>query len=358
MQAAGADIVHLEAGQPSKGVPPHILEAAKQALETQPMGYTEALGLPALREALAKYYETRYGLAVPASRIVATTGSSGGFIMGFLGAFDAGDKVAMAAPGYPAYRNILKSLDLVPVELPTTYEDNFQPSIKRLDALNEPPAGLIIASPSNPAGTMLGKAELQYLVDYCKANNIRIISDEIYHGTTYDRDGVSILSCTNDALVLNSFSKYFSMTGWRLGWMVVPPDLEATITALAQNLFISPPTLSQHMGIASLQDTTAVDAYVAEYKQNRDLLLQELPKLGFGQLSKVEGGFYIYADVAPLTNDSEAFCRRLLTEVGVAMTPGLDFDKERGSRYVRISFAGSHESIKQAIEKLKKWRGA
>jgi len=356
LAARGGEICHLEAGQPSRGAPKHVIEAAKVALDQHPMGYTEACGLPQLRDAIAAYYGTRYGLTVAPSHVVATTGSSGAFIMSFLAAFDVGDKVAMAAPAYPAYRNILLALGLVPIELPSTAEENYQPTLARLEALPEAPAGLIVTSPANPTGSMLGNDEMKILSEYCEKRGIRLVSDEIYHGITYGRDGVSALQYSKSAIVINSFSKFFSLTGWRLGWMVVPEDLREVTTALAQNLFISPPTLAQYVGIASLQDTSEVESYVVEYKKNRDLLLAELPKLGFGPLSKAEGGFYIYADVAPLTNDSEAFCRQLLNDTGVAMTPGADFDPIRGHRYVRISFAGSHESIVRAVEKLKEWK--
>lgn len=356
MQAGGADVIGMSAGQPSKGAPERVLRYAAEAMLHESMGYTEALGLPALRDAIAAYYGGKYGLTVSRERIVVTTGSSGAFITSFLGAFDVGDKVAMAAPGYPAYRNILIALGLVPVELPSTYEERFQPTIEKLEALPEKPAGLIIASPSNPAGSVLDIAEMKRLADYCKKHGIRIISDEIYHGVTYGKDGVSALSVTDDAVVINSFSKYFACTGWRLGWMVVPEDMVEVSISLSQNLFISPPTLSQHVGIASLADTSEVDEYVKEYRHNRDLLLQGLPQCGFGRLSQVEGGFYIYADVGNLTNDSVAFCQQMLSEIKVALTPGLDFDLERGSRMVRISFAGSSETIEKALERMRGWR--
>lgn len=356
MRAKGEDVISMSAGQPGKGAPERVLRHAAEAIVKEPMGYTEALGLPALRDAIAAYYEHRYHQRIDRRRIVVTTGSSGAFIMSFLGAFDAGDKIAMAAPGYPAYRNILLALNLVPVELPSTYEEKFQPTVERLEALPEKPAGLIVASPANPSGTMLDFAEMKRLADYCKKHGIRLISDEIYHGVTYGHDGVTALAVTDEAVVINSFSKYFSCTGWRLGWMVVPEDMVEVSTALAQNLFISPPTLSQHVGIASLADTSEVDEYVKEYKRNRDLLFTGLPQCGFGQLSQVEGGFYIYADVGGLTNDSVSFCQQMLSDIKVAITPGVDFDPARGGRTVRISFAGSTESIEKALERMQGWR--
>lgn len=356
MRARGEDVIGMSAGQPVKGAPERVLRQAAEALLTKPMGYTDALGLPELRDAIVAYYERRYHQKVDRRRVVVTTGSSGAFIMSFLGAFDAGDKIAMAAPCYPAYRNILLALNLVPVELPSTHEERYQPTVERLEALPEKPAGLIIASPANPSGTLLDMAELKKLSEYCKMHGIRLVSDEIYHGVTYDREGVTALAVTDEAVVINSFSKYFSCTGWRLGWMVVPEDMVEVSTALAQNLFISPPTLSQHVGIASLADTTEVDGYVQEYKRNRDLLFRELPHCGFGQLSQVEGGFYIYADVGGLTNDSVSFCQQMLKDIKVAMTPGVDFDPVRGNRTVRISFAGAHDDIVRALERMRGWR--
>lgn len=357
MAASGVDVVAMSAGQPGKGAPERVLRYAAEALASQPMGYTEALGLPALRDAIVDYYQQRYGQTIDRRRVVVTTGSSGAFVMSFLGAFDAGDKIAMAAPCYPAYRNILYALDLVPVELPATHEEKYQPTVERLEALPEKPDGLIIASPSNPAGTMLNRDELKKLADYCKKAGIRIISDEIYHGVTYGADGVSILSVSDEAVAINSFSKYFACTGWRLGWMVVPEDMIDVCTSLSQNLFISPPTLSQYVGIASLADTSEVDEYVKDYKRNRDLLFDGLPKCGFGQLSQVDGGFYIYADVGGLTNDSVSYCRQMLSEIKVAITPGVDFDPQRGSRTVRISFAGSYSDIEKALERMVGWKG-
>ncbi len=356
LKTQGHDILALAAGEPSKGAPERVLRRAAEMMLTAPMGYTEALGLPALREGIAVFYERKYGVKVDPRRVVVTMGSSGAFLMAFLAAFDAGDRIAMAAPGYPAYRNIMMAMDLVPVELPATHADRYQPTVELLEALPEKPQGLIVASPSNPAGSMVSYDEMTRLADYCRQHGIRLISDEIYHGVTYERDGVTALSVTDEALVINSFSKYFACTGWRLGWMIVPEDMLDVFTAMSQSFFISPPTLSQYVGLESLADTSEVDEYVKEYRRNRDLLLKGLPECGFGQLSQVDGGFFIYADVGNLTNDSEQFCSQILHDLKIAMTPGVDFDPERGSRTVRLCFSGSTSTIEQALERLYSWR--
>lgn len=356
-QAAGGDVLHLEVGQPSTPAPRGVLEAARRALEADKIGYTEALGLPALRTAIARWYRDRHGVAVDPARIAVTTGSSGAFILGFLAAFEAGDRVALAAPGYPAYRNILRALDIEPVELPAGPETRFQPTVDLLETLDRPVRGLIVASPSNPAGTMLAPAELKRISDWCAAKGVRLISDEIYHGIEYGTvPAATALSFTDRALVINSFSKYFSMTGWRLGWMVVPPELVRSVECLAQNLYISPPTLSQAAAVAAFDCIDELEGHVSRYRRNRDLLLNELPKAGFGRLAPADGAFYLYADVSELTDDSDAFCRRILNDTGVAITPGVDFDTARGHRFVRLSFAGSEAEMAEAARRLTAWR--
>ena len=353
--ATGADVLHLEVGQPGTAAPPAVLEAAKAALDSDLIGYTLALGIPPLREGIALHYQRAYGLAIDPARIVVTTGSSGGFLLAFLAAFDVGDRVALAAPGYPAYRNILTALGVEPLLIETEAEHRFQPTPALLDRVEGKLDGLIVASPSNPTGTMLDRDELQALVDYCAARGIRLISDEIYHGITYGRPGVCAAALSGEAVVINSFSKYFSMTGWRLGWMVVPESLLRPIECLAQNLFISPPTVSQLAGVAALTCRETLDGYVAAYARNRALLLKELPKAGFDRLAPADGAFYIYADVGALTNDSAAFCSRMLAECGVAATPGMDFDPARGHRFVRFSFAGAEADMAAAAERLRHW---
>ena len=357
-EAQGEGVLHLEVGQPGTPAPGPVLDAARAALSEDLIGYTDALGLVALKKRNARHYDEFYGVPVDSARVVVTTGSSGGFVLAFLSAFDAGDRVALASPGYPAYRNILQAVGVEVVDLQTGPESNFQPTPELLDRAASGGAvdGLIIASPSNPTGTMIHRPELKALVDYCRDNATRLISDEIYHGITYQEPAETVLKQTDDAIVINSLSKYFSMTGWRLGWMVVPEDLHRSMECLSQNLFISPPTLSQYAGIKAFDCRHELDGYVARYAKNRALLLEQLPKAGFETLAPADGAFYIYADIAGLTNDSQDFCRAMLAETGVAATPGIDFDPERGNRYMRFSFAGDFETITEAAERLCRWK--
>ncbi len=359
-EARGEKVLHLEVGQPGTSAPEPVLEAVKGVLMEDRLGYTDALGLPALKRRIAAYYEEVYGVRLDPERVVITTGSSGGFVLSFLAAFDAGDRVALASPGYPAYRNILKAVGVEVVDLQVGPETNFQPTSEIVEhAVNKSRQtidGLIVASPSNPTGTMIHAAELKALVGYCRDRDIRLISDEIYHGITYETKAQTALRHTDDAIVVNSFSKYFSMTGWRLGWMVVPEDLLRAVECLTQNLFISPPTLSQHAGIKVFDCLDELDANVSRYAENRALLLEQLPKAGFETLAPAEGAFYIYADITHMTNDSEDFCKRMLAETGVAATPGVDFDPERGNRFMRFSFAGELSDMAEAATRLRDWR--
>ncbi|WNK01218.1 pyridoxal phosphate-dependent aminotransferase [Thalassospiraceae bacterium LMO-JJ14] len=352
----GENIVHMEVGQPGTGAPKGVIEAATRALQTERLGYTDAFGIPQLREAIRGHYARVHGLDVPVDRIAVTTGSSGAFILSFLSAFDEGDRVALAAPGYPAYRNILISLGIEVVEIPVGPETNFQPTPALLDACQGRLDGLIIASPSNPTGTMIDKAGLDALYAYCANAGIRLISDEIYHGITYDAPAETVLRFGDEAIVVNSFSKYFSMTGWRLGWMIVPRDLLRAVECLAQNLFISPPAISQYAAVAVFECDDELQENLKRYAENRKLLLSELPKAGFDKLASADGAFYIYADVSDMTNDSEAFCQAMLAETGVAATPGADFDPERGHLYVRFSFARDPEDMAEAAARLIRWR--
>ncbi|MBT4464006.1 MAG: aminotransferase class I/II-fold pyridoxal phosphate-dependent enzyme [Rhodospirillaceae bacterium] len=350
------DVLHLEVGQPGTPAPTGVLAAAHAALDDDRIGYTDAFGIPPLRERLVRHYKDAYGQEVSADRIIATTGSSGAFIVAFLAAFDSGDRVALASPGYPAYRNILRALDVEPVELLVGPQTNYQPTPEILDTVEGPLDGLIIASPSNPTGTMIPPDDLKSLAAYCRDRGLRLISDEIYHGITYGMRAQTALAYDDNAIVVNSFSKYFSMTGWRLGWMVVPEDMLRPLECLLQNLFISPPTLSQLAGVAAFDCRQELDGYVANYARNRALLLEELPKAGFTELSHADGAFYIYADVSHLTDDSHEFCRRILEETGVAVTPGSDFDPTRGSRTMRFSFAGPTDIMAEAAKRLKSLR--
>ncbi len=354
--AAGERVLHLEIGQPSTAAPRAVIEAAKRALDAHALGYTEALGIPELRRRIARHYEDTYGIEVDPQRVAVTTGSSGAFLLAFLAAFDAGDRVALVSPGYPAYRNILRALGIEPVSLPGGPENRFQPTIELLESTLPRPDGLIVASPSNPAGTMLAPAEFERLARYCADRGIRLVSDEIYHGITYGTPARSAAGLDDGAIVINSFSKYFSMTGWRLGWMVLPTDLARPVECLAQNLFISPPALPQYAALAAFDCREELESNVARYRRNRDLLVRELPRAGFDRLAPADGAFYLFADVTRLTNDSADFCRRMLHEAAVAATPGLDFDVERGHRFMRFSFAGSTEEIAEAAQRLIAWR--
>ena len=357
-QAEGADIIHLEVGQPSGQAPSGVLEAATRALRGEPLGYTLALGRDSLRECIANHYRQSYGVSVPAERICVTTGSSAGFLLAFLAAFEPGDRVAVAAPGYPAYRNILKALGIECVSVPVGPASRWQLNVDVLSTLDGRLDGVIVASPSNPTGSMLSAHEVAELAAWCEMQGVRLVSDEIYHGITFGQKAETVagLASAPHALVINSFSKYYAMTGWRLGWMVMPEDLARSVECLAQNLFISPPTLSQIAAEAVFDCTDELEARVAAYRTNRDILLAELPAAGFTRLAPSDGAFYLYADVAELTNDSPDFCARMLAEIGVACTPGVDFDPFEGERTLRFSFAGSASHMAEAARRLKAWR--
>lgn len=356
LAAAGEDVLHLEVGQPGTPAPRKVIAAAQKALQEELLGYTDSLGIAELRQRIARHYGDFYGVGIDPARVVVTTGSSGGFLLSFLSAFEPGDRVAMAAPGYPAYRNILTALGVEPVLLETTAADRFQPTPGLLQAAGGDLDGLILASPSNPTGTMVGRAELEALVAWCREAGVRLISDEIYHGITYGSPGVTAAGLDDDAIVINSFSKYFSMTGWRLGWMVAPEALLRPIECLTQNLFISPPSLSQFAGIAAFECGDELAGNVARYARNRAILLDRLPRAGFDRLAPADGAFYIYADVAHMTNDSPEFCRRMLAEAHVAATPGVDFDPFSGHKFVRFSFAGTEADMTAACGRLDAWR--
>lgn len=357
-EASGEDVLHLEVGQPSTGAPSGVIEAAQAALAADKLGYTEALGIDPLRQRIAQYYRDTHDIDLAEDRVVVTTGSSGGFMLAFLSAFDVGDRVALADPGYPAYRNILAALGIEAVSVPATIEDRYQPTPAALDRIaGETGAidGLIVASPANPTGTMLSADDMRALAAYCDDHGIRLISDEIYHGITYSMSGETALAYTPNAFVVNSFSKYYSMTGWRVGWMVIPEDLHRSVECLAQNIFISVPTLSQRAACAAFDCAEELDANVERYAANRELLLRELPKAGLDRLAPADGAFYIYADIGHLTNDSEAYCRQALAETGVAMAPGTDFDPDRGHATMRISFAGDTPTMAEAAKRLQGW---
>ncbi len=356
-EAAGGDVLHLEVGQPSTGAPQGVLIAAHAALRDDRIGYTLALGLPELRQRIAAHYHAQYGVSIPYERIVVTTGSSAGFLLSFLALFDPGDRVAIASPGYPAYRNILQVLNIEPVLVQCSADTGFQPTAEQLAlAANDGPLhGLLVASPANPTGSMLDAAQFRALAAHCRAHGMTLISDEIYHGITYGKTARTALDLDPDAVVINSFSKYFSMTGWRLGWMIVPEPMLRAVERISQNLFISPPTLSQRAALAAFDCHDELRRNVEMYAANRELLLRELPKAGISRFAPADGAFYLYADVSHLTRDSQEFCRRMLAETGVAATPGVDFDPANGHLAVRFSFAGSTQTMAKAAARLKDW---
>lgn len=350
-------VIRMEVGQPGTGAPAGAAAAVTAALRTgAPLGYTEAFGLRSLRERVAAHYRDWYGLTIPSARVAVTVGASGGFPLTFLAAFDPGDRVALAAPFYPPYVNILTALGITPVIIEAGPETRFQPSVALLERLDPPPDGLIVASPCNPAGTMLHPEELAALAGWCDRNGVRLISDEIYHGLHYDSPIASAAAFSPHAVVVNSFSKYFSMTGWRVGWLVLPEDLIRPVECLAQNLFISPPHISQIAAEAALGCHEELQANVARYRRSRDHLLQALPEAGFARLSPAEGAFYLYADLAGRSNDSVGFCARMLAEAGIAATPGVDFDRARGHRFLRFSYCGPEADMREAAARLAAWR--
>ncbi len=353
-EARGDHVLHLEVGQPSTPAPRLAREAAKRAIDGQVLGYTLPLGTAALRDRLAQHYRDWYAVDIPAHRIAVTTGSSGGFLLSFLASFSAGDKVLLTDPSYPCYRNILSAIGCEVVRLPSGPETNYQPTVEMLDRVSGL-AGAVIASPSNPAGTMMSPVELKDFAVACHERGIRLISDEIYHGLVFDGQADTAARYSASAVVINSFSKYFSMTGWRIGWMVVPDDLVDAVQRLAQNFFISPPGISQVAGLAALDAGEECEANRAVYGRNRQLMLDRLPAMGFAKMAPANGAFYIYADVGHWTNDSKAFCAQLLDETGVAITPGLDFDPDRGHRTVRFSYCISQPEIEQALDRLAVW---
>ena len=353
-EAAGHSVIHLEVGQPGTAAPAAVLEAARAALAADRIGYTDALGILPLREAIARHYRAQYGVAVDPGEIVVTTGSSAAFQLAFIAAFEPGQRVALAAPGYPAYRNILSALGLEPVLIEVGPNAHYQPNPELLAAAGDI-AGLIVASPANPTGTMIAPAELARLAAWCQERGVRLVSDEIYHGITYESAPQTARAFGQQAIIVNSFSKYYSMTGWRLGWMVVPPDLVRSVECLAQNFYISPPALSQLAALPVFGCRAELDGHVARYRANRDRLIATLEKAGLNRFAPAEGAFYLYVDVSSLTQDSEAFCRRMLAETGVATTPGRDFDPLHGDNWLRLSFAGSTADIEEAARRLALW---
>ncbi len=352
LAAAGQSIIHMEYGQPSTGAPAAAIAAAQHVLATDPMGYWES---QALKSRIARHYAETQGLDVDPEQIILTAGASPALVLALSCLFAPGARVALARPGYVAYRNTLKALYLEPVEIACGAAERYQITAAAIAALHPAPDGLIIASPANPTGTIIAPDELARIAAVCAARGIRIISDEIYHGLSYTGPCRSMLVDAPDALVINSFSKYFSMTAWRLGWLLVPPDLVDAARARMSNLFLTPPSLSQHAGLAAFDCREELDGHIGTYARNRDLLLAALPALGLARIAPPDGAFYIYADIGHLTDDSMAFCLRLLRETGIATAPGIDFDPVEGHRFMRISFAVSTDQIIEAIARLTPW---
>ncbi|ABL79840.1 MULTISPECIES: pyridoxal phosphate-dependent aminotransferase [unclassified Nocardioides] len=359
-QRTHGDVLNLLAGQPMTGAPAPVREEAKRLLDSgDPLGYTPAAGIRELREAIAGHHRRAHGIEVDPDHVVVTTGSSGGFLLAFLAAFEVGDRVAMARPGYPCYRNVLTALGCEVVEIPTGPETRFQPTVEQLDGLADI-RGLVVASPANPTGTMLLPSELAALAAYCEERGIQLISDEIYHGIEYaPLSGAEPLArsaweTSREAVVFSSFSKYFSMTGWRIGWMLAPDRLRRAVDVLTGNFTICPPVIAQRACLAAFDDASyaELDGHVARYAENRRILLDGLPKLGITELAPADGAFYVYADVGHLTDDTMRFARDLLARTGVAVAPGVDFDTVVGPRFVRLSFAGPGADIELALERL------
>jgi aspartate/methionine/tyrosine aminotransferase len=358
-QRSHGDLVNLSAGQPSAPAPAPIRAAAADALANHNLGYTVALGIPELREAIAASYADRYAVTVGPEDVVVTTGSTGGFLLTFLACFDVGDRVGVTSPGYPCYRNILSALGCEVVEIPCGPETRFQPTVEMLAEIDPPIKGVVLASPANPTGTIIPPAELAAIASWCETSGVQLVSDEIYHGLVYP--GAPSTSCawetSGEAVVVNSFSKYYAMTGWRLGWLLVPPALHRAVDRLTGNFSICPPTLPQYAAVAAFspESATQADALVEQYAVNREMLLRGLPEIGLPHLAPADGAFYVYADITAYSTNSLDFCARLLADTGIATAPGIDFDTVHGGGYVRLSFAGATSDISEALRRMGPW---
>ncbi len=352
LAAAGQSIIHMEYGQPSTGAPAAAIAVAHAVLDADPMGYWEN---PALKERIAQLYREQHGVEIAPERIILTCGASPALVLALNCLFEPGDRVAIARPGYVAYRNTLKALHMEPVELECGEAERYQITASALVALDPPPAGLIVASPANPTGTVIDAREMAAIAKVCRERGIRIVSDEIYHGIVYGEPVRSFLALDGHALVINSFSKYWSMAGWRLGWLVVPPDMVEAARARMGNMFLTPPSLAQHAGLAAMECGEELAGHVATYARNRALMLQALPAMGLARIAPPDGAFYIYADIGHLTDNSLAFCEKMLRETGVATAPGIDFDPVTGNRFIRFSFAVSTAEVDDALGRLSPW---
>jgi len=357
IEAAGGRVIHMEVGQPAAAAPRAAREAARKALDSGPLGYTETLGIASLRARIARHYQETHGVAVPVERVIVTTGSSAGFILAFLSMFETGDRVAVATPGYPPYRHILRALGCEPVPVETTAATRFALTGAMLKAAHAktPLAGVLVASPANPTGTMMTGEALAELIGVAEGLGIRVISDEIYHGLDYAFPAVSAAQFSDRVVIINSFSKYFCMTGWRIGWMIAPEPLVRPIERLQGNLAISVPTLSQIAAQAAFDGRAELEAIKHGYEENRRILVEGLPRAGLDKFLPVDGAFYLYADVSRFTNDSLDFAKRMLQEAGVAATPGVDFDPTDGAHHLRFCYAGSAADMHEAVERIGGW---
>lgn len=351
----GREVIHMEYGQPSTGAPAAAIAAAHRVLDSDPGGYWEST---ALKQRIARHYGEAYGVAVEGEQVILTCGASPAFVLALSCLFAPGARVAVARPGYVAYRNTMKAMYIEPVEVACGPIERYQMTAAALDALEPAPDGLILASPANPTGTVIAPEELAAIAEVCRRKGIAVISDEIYHGLTYGAAAQSMLRHLPDALVVNSFSKYFSMAGWRLGWLVVPPALVGAARARMGNLFLTPPVLAQHAGLIAFDCREELEGHLANYARNRELLLAALPRMGLQQIAPPDGAFYIWAEIGHMTNDSLAFCKQLLQDTGVATAPGIDFDPVDGGRFIRFSFAVSPVEIEAAIERMVPWFAA
>ncbi|MYM37567.1 aminotransferase class I/II-fold pyridoxal phosphate-dependent enzyme [Duganella sp. FT94W] len=355
LKAAGRSIIHMEFGQPSTGAPQTAIAKAHAVLDAEAMGYWESAPL---KERLARFYQERYAVRVEASQFILTCGASPALVLALSSLFAPGDRIAMARPGYVAYRNTLKALHMQPVEIACGADVGFQLTAAALAAVEPAPQGVIIASPANPTGTLIRPDELKAIAEVCRARGIRLISDEIYHGLSYVEPAQTVLAYAPQALVVSSFSKYFSMAGWRLGWLLAPPEHVERAQAYCGNLFLTAPSLSQHAGLAAFDALDELDGHLQVYRENRRLLLAALPGLGLTTVAPPDGAFYIYASIAHLTDDSLAFCQRLLQDTGIATAPGIDFDPVDGKHFIRFSFAVSTAEIEEAIRRMQPWFAA
>jgi len=349
------NIINMDVGEPGIKIPDYLKKYIQSLIEKENIGYTESIGIPLLREKISQHYKTWYGTNITSSNVALTPGASGAFILSLLAIFDVGDNVAIMTPFYPAYVNTLKSFGLNIIFIKGKVEHGFQPTLKELKKIKNRVDGIIIASPANPTGSIIEKSEMILIAKWCKENNIKIISDEIYHGIEYEKKSDTIFSHNNNSIVINSFSKYFNMTGWRLGWIIASKEVIDVIEKLSMSLFLCPPNLSQLIALKVLDDNSILENNILIYKKNRDLLLNEFSSVGLTNFSPADGAFYIYLDVSKITNDSKSLAFELLDKIGVSCTPGYDFDYDNGGKYIRFSYAGEFNNIKEAAKRITNW---